>query len=105
MLKKGVQNILFVKLKKEVTKSLFHDENVTSGSGVRVKASDAVFIEIPTSEYYYKNLFGEYKKIEKGNTSNLWSCTSQNNSRAYYLIYNIYASTEVDVIYSFTVIT
>lgn len=78
MLKKGVQNILFVKSKKEVTKSLSHDENVTSGSGVRVKASDAVFIEIPTS---YKNLFGEYKKIEKGNTSNLWSCTSQNNSR------------------------
>ena len=102
MLKKGVQNILFVKSKKEVTKSLSHDENVTSGSGVRVKASDAVFIEIPTS---YKNLFGEYKKIEKGNTSNLWSCTSQNNSRAYYLIYNIYASTEVDVIYSFSVIT
>lgn len=66
MLKKGVQNILFVKSKKEVTKSLSHDENVTSGSGVRVKASDAVFIEIPTSEYYYKNLFGEYKKIEKG---------------------------------------
>ena len=74
MLKKGVQNILFVKSKKEVTKSLSHDENVTSGSGVRVKASDAVFIEIPAS---YKNLFGEYKKIEKGNTSNLWSCTSK----------------------------
>ena len=77
----------------EALKSLSHDENVTSGSGVRVKASDAVFIEIPASGYYfYSKVFGTvyYTRIEDGNTSYLWSCTPQNDNddRAYYLIYN-----------------
>lgn len=48
--------------KKEVTKSLSHDENVTSGSGVRVKASDAVFIEIPTIRIYLENI----KRLKRG---------------------------------------